>query len=62
MLVHQDNPAPIVAAPQADSQNLLRQILKLRWLGMEGEAERISHLVALVSPAECQLFAPVDTD
>ena len=37
-------------------------IIKLRWIGMEEEAERLSDTLARSAPSECPLFGPRDTD
>jgi hypothetical protein len=34
-------------------------VIKLRWIGMEGEAEQMSHLLG---PDEGPLIGPIDTD
>jgi len=53
-----DSTGPLVSA------EFIRLIRKLRWIGMEDEAERMETQLALcrVPPSECVLAAPHDTD
>jgi hypothetical protein len=37
-------------------------ILKLRWIGMEEEAERLSASLAEFATAECHVMGPRETD
>ena len=37
-------------------------IAKLRWIGMEKEAERLSIVLARVAPQECRIIGPRETD
>ncbi len=37
-------------------------IAKLRWIGMEQEAEQLSILLARVAPQECRSIGPRETD
>jgi hypothetical protein len=55
---------PPNAADQAVSTEFVRLIRKLRWIGMEDEAERVQMQLAAcrVPPLECVLGAPLDTD
>ena len=55
---------PPNAADQAVSTEFVRLIRKLRWIGMEDEAERVQMQLAAcrVPPSECVLGAPLDTD
>jgi len=62
MLLRQQTPPN--AADQAVSTEFVRLIRKLRWIGMEDEAERVQMQLAAcqVPPLECVLGAPLDTD
>ena len=61
-LLRQQTPAN--AAEQANSTEFVRLIRKLRWIGMEDEAERVQIRLAAcrVPPMESVLGAPLDTD
>jgi hypothetical protein len=41
---------------------LVRQILKLRWIGMEEEAQRLQKVLGRAGPAGSVLANPNDTD
>jgi hypothetical protein len=41
---------------------LVRQILKLRWIGMEEEARRLQKMLGQAGPAGSVLANPNDTD
>jgi hypothetical protein len=53
-----------VSAEQTVSTEFVRLIRKLRWMGMEDEAERVQMQLALgrVPPSESVLAVPRDTD
>ena len=51
---------PIAAAVAAD--DLRKRILKLRWIGMEDEAERLSSLLTRSRAGNPVLMGPRDTD
>ncbi len=46
----------------AESHDLRKLILKLRWIGLDREAERLMQLVTLASPTFGPLLGPLDTD
>lgn len=48
--------------PPADPDELRKLVLKLRWIGMESEAEILCDHLARTAPADCVLIAPCDTD
>jgi hypothetical protein len=50
--------APAAAKPA----EIRKLILKLRWIGMEEEAERLSASLAEFATAECQVMGPRETD
>ena len=51
------------AAPQTRNvRDIKKMIVKLRWIGMEDEAELMSAELLRVAPAECLLLGPLDTD
>jgi hypothetical protein len=41
---------------------IAKLIAKLRWIGMEAEAERLSLLLARIAPGECRAIGPHETD
>ena len=46
----------------SDTHELRKRILKLRWIGMEAEAESLRRKAALESPAIARLLGAFDTD
>jgi hypothetical protein len=57
-----DELPPDVSSRQRAAKNLIKQIRKLRWIGMEEEAERLQISLAGV-PAEDRVLAePQETD
>ena len=42
--------------------DLKQLIVKLRWIGLEGDAHRIRRLLDRIAPGECAALWPVDTD
>jgi hypothetical protein len=48
--------------PPAETDELRKLVLKLRWIGMESEAEILSNHLAKTAPADCVFVAPCDTD
>ena len=61
---HVKQQCPDVSAEQRASNELVKRIRKLRWMGMEKEAERIQSQLATYRdpPADSVLAAPRDTD
>ena len=55
---------PDVSAEQRTSNELVKLIRKLRWMGMEEEAERVQTELAQsdVGPADCVLAVSRETD
>ncbi len=49
-------------APASTPAEMRKLILKLRWIGMEDEAQRLSTALALCAPADCVPMDPRDTD
>jgi len=58
----QINENPGQAVQQPATHNLIMRILKLRWMGMEDEAEHAHAALQKVEPAAIVLHGPVDTD
>jgi hypothetical protein len=56
--------APVVTAEQRASDELIRLITKLRWMGLDEEAIRIERrlLSGSVGPCESVLAQPRETD
>lgn len=50
---------PAVAAKPAEMRKL---ILKLRWIGLDDEAERLSESLAEFAPVDCPIMGPRETD
>lgn len=42
--------------------DLKHLIIKLRWIGMEVEAQRLHRLLGRIAPGECAALWPLDTD
>ena len=53
---------PDVSADQRASNELIKRIRKLRWMGMEGEAERLQIKLAGGSPKDSVIAEPRETD
>lgn len=45
-----------------DLQGLKRLIAKLRWAGMDKDAEKLCHELENVAPADCVPPGPMETD
>jgi hypothetical protein len=60
MSLEQQNTLDTSARQQANE--LIKLIRKLRWMGMEEEAERAETALGRMSPADRVLATPVDTD
>jgi len=56
--------SPDLSVEQATSDELIKLILKLRWMGMESEAKDLENKLSLrpVAPADSVLATPHDTD
>jgi hypothetical protein len=53
---------PDVVGEQQAACDLVKRIRKLRWMGMEDEAERLQVELRRTQQADTVLAAPVDTD
>lgn len=53
---------PDVSARERESRDIVMRILKLRWIGLDNEAERIETKLRQVDPACTPLIGPRDTD
>ena len=53
---------PDISTHERASHELVMQILKLRWIGMEVEAERMVVALRHVDPTRTLLAGPFDTD
>ena len=60
MSLEQQKPSDVSARQQANE--LIKLIRKLRWMGMEEEAERAETALGSMSPADRVPATPVDTD
>ena len=47
---------------QETSQGLKRLLVKLRWAGMEKDAEDLRHKLENISPEDCIAVGPAETD
>jgi hypothetical protein len=54
--------SPDVSTEQQEANRLIRLIRKLRWIGMDKEAERAGAALSSVPPGDSVLAAPHDTD
>jgi hypothetical protein len=43
-------------------EEMRKLILKLRWIGLDEEAERLSATLARIAPSACSFMGPRDTD
>jgi hypothetical protein len=53
---------PDVPARERASHDIIMRILKLRWMGLDNEAQRIETKLRQVDPACTLLMGPPDTD
>ncbi len=53
---------PDLSADERDSHDLVKRILKLRWIGMDVDAEQIQVALRGVEPRVTLLAEPRDTD
>ena len=53
---------PDVSTPQRASAELVKRIRKLRWIGMEEDAERLQIALSRLPSEECVFAEPHDTD
>jgi hypothetical protein len=53
---------PSAAAAQQHADELIKLLRKLRWMGLDAEAERMEAALRGASPADSVLAAPHDTD
>jgi hypothetical protein len=56
------NENPDQTTPQPAAHNLVKRILKLRWMGMDDEAEHVHVALQKVEPAATVPHGPADTD
>lgn len=56
-----DRPAD-VSGEQKSARELVKRIRKLRWMGMEEEAQRLQIALRRIEDTDCVLAAPRDTD
>jgi hypothetical protein len=57
-----DQQPPDISVEQRASSELVKLIRKLRWIGMEREAERLQTVLRRTPAADSVLAAPHDTD
>lgn len=53
---------PDVSAEQRASNDMIKMIRKLRWMGMEGEAQRLQGSLPNTARADCVVAEPRETD
>jgi len=53
---------PEVSAEQRASNDLIKRIRKLRWIGMEDEAREVQGSLRSISSRDLVLAGPCDTD
>jgi hypothetical protein len=58
----QSSHSPRSFCPMSHELELKRMIAKLKWIGLEREAEQLTRALTLVSPTACLLLVPPDTD
>lgn len=56
------NERPDVSSRQQASEEFVKRIRKLRWIGMEEEAERLQIVLQSFPAENCILAEPQDTD
>ena len=50
------------ATQSATPQDLKTLILKLRWAGLDQDADRLCHELETIAPEDCVPVAPAETD
>jgi hypothetical protein len=53
---------PDSSGEQRSARELVKRIRKLRWMGMEEEAQRLQVALRHIEDTDCVLAAPRDTD
>lgn len=61
-LVSKSMERPEISPEQSASNALITRIRKLRWMGMEEEAEQLENLLRRTPSADVLLSSPCDTD
>ena len=61
-MVERQYELPDVSAEQRASNDMIKLIRKLRWMGMEGEAERLQGSLQRVAQTDCVAAEPRETD
>ena len=54
--------APALSADEQVACDLVKRIRKLRWMGMQQEAEQLQMALRRVPHADCVIVVPRDTD
>jgi hypothetical protein len=62
MKAQQRHPSADASVPQQTPGELAERIRKLRWLGMQDEAERLQLRLVRVPHTDCVMVLPADTD
>jgi hypothetical protein len=62
LTIHEHYQAPALSAEEQMSSDLVRRIRKLRWMGMQQEAEELQMMLCRVPHDDCVVVVPRDTD
>jgi hypothetical protein len=62
MLDVRERPVEMPVVVPATVVDLKHLIVKLRWIGLEGDALRLHRLLDRIAPGECAALWPIDTD
>ena len=62
MEMYPEEPKHLNTPARQQANELIKLIRKLRWMGMEEEAERAETALRGISPADSVLATPSDTD
>ena len=57
-----DQGVPDVSAGQRASNEMIKLIRKLRWMGLESEAQQLQFTLKSAPPADCLAAEPRETD
>ena len=60
--MYPEEPKHLNTPARQQANELIKLIRKLRWMGMEEEAERAETALRGISPADSVLATPADTD
>jgi len=61
-ILHEQYRTPALSAEEQAVSDLVNRIRKLRWMGMQEEAEQLQMTLRCVPHTDCVIVVPRDTD